>query len=124
MTDDRIHAVLTAPQLTRFREVCDLADDELSTDFSGWNRHVILSHDRAFLFPRHESGVAGLIREKAALRSIEDRGTPAPRVLGSWRDDRISTYPFLSLSRLSGDPLGQHSPGVPGEGLTRCAALG
>lgn len=123
MTEDRIHAVLTAPQLARFRELCQLGDADLSTDFSGWNRHVILSHDSAFLFPRHQSSVPGLIREQAALQSIQDQGTPAPRLLGSWQDDRISPYPFLRISRLPGDPLGQHSPGVPGEGLTRCASL-
>ncbi len=123
MTDDRIHAVLTAPQLGRFRELCELEGADLSTDFSGWNRHVILSDDSAFLFPRHQSGVVGLAREQAALRSIQDHATPAPRLLGSWQDDRISPYPFLRVSRLPGDSLGHHSPGVPGEGLTRCTSL-
>jgi aminoglycoside phosphotransferase (APT) family kinase protein len=123
VTDDRIHAVLTAPQLTRFRELCQLGDADLSTDFSGWNRHVILSPDSAFLFPRHQSSVPGLIREQTALQSIQDQGTPAPRLLGSWQDDCVSPYPFLRISRISGDPLGQHSLGIPGEGLGYCASL-
>jgi len=123
VTDDRIHAVLTAPQLARFRELCQLGDADLTADFSGWNRHVILSPDSAFLFPRHQDGVPGLIREQAALQSLKDHGTPAPQILGSWQDDGISPYAFVRISRIPGDPLGHHSPRTPGEGLRHCVSL-
>lgn len=107
MTDDRLHAVLTEPQLARFRDVCGVPDEPLQADFSGWHRHAIISRDRVFLFPRHRQWVRGLLLEKAALQAIDGHGVPAPRVLGCWRDDAISPYPFLALSRLPGASWGR-----------------
>jgi aminoglycoside phosphotransferase (APT) family kinase protein len=117
VTDDRLHAVLIEPQLAHFRELCGLVDEPLQADFSGWHRHAISSGDRIFLFPRHRRWVRGLLIEKAALQAIEGRGVPAPRVIGCWRDDAVSPYPFVGMSRLPGvswgrlgQPRNDHAP--------------
>lgn len=110
MIDDRLSAVLVEPQLARFRELCDVPDEPLQVDFSGWHRHAILTRDKVFLFPRHRQWVRGLLLEKAVLQAIEGHRTPAARVLGSWQDDAISPYPFLCLTRLRGRSWGALCP--------------
>jgi aminoglycoside phosphotransferase (APT) family kinase protein len=102
MDDDRLHAVLIEPQLERFREICGLEGVPLSVGFEGWHRHAILGPDRVFLFPRDRSRVPGLRREAAVLQAQDGRGTPAPRLLGQWRDAGVSPYPYIAVSRLPG----------------------
>lgn len=102
MGADRIHAILIEPQLERFRELCGLGDAPLSVTFEGWHRHAILSSDRVFLFPRDRLRVPGLLREAAVLEALQGRGVPAPRLLGRWRDEGVSPYPFSAVSRLPG----------------------
>jgi aminoglycoside phosphotransferase (APT) family kinase protein len=101
--DDRLHAILIEPQLARFRDVCDLNGTELEANFNGWHRHAILSPDRVFLFPRHRQWVRLILREAAILEAIAGRVAVAPRLLGQWRDDAISPYPFTAVSRLPGN---------------------
>ena len=101
-TDDCIDAVLIEPQLERFRELCGLGDVPLTATFEGWHRHAILSPDRVFLFPRDRSRVPGLLHEATVLEALDGRGVPAPRLLGQWRDPRVSPYPFIAVSRLPG----------------------
>src|SRR5438105_12875264 len=102
MVDNRIHAVLIEPQLERFRGLCGLDDVPLTVTFEGWHRHAILSPDRVFLFPRDRSRVMGLLREYAVLTALAGRGVPAPRPLGQWREQAVSPYPFIAVSRLAG----------------------
>jgi aminoglycoside phosphotransferase (APT) family kinase protein len=100
--DERLHAVLIEPQLRRLRELCGLGGVPLTASFEGWHRHAVLTPERVFLFPRDRSRVPGLRHEAAVLRALEGRGVPAPRLLGHWRDPRISPYPFIAVSRLPG----------------------
>lgn len=102
MDDDRLHAVLIEPQLERFCNLCGLDDVPLTVTFEGWHRHAILSPDRVFLFPRDRSRVMGLLRDYAVLTALDGRGVPAPRPLGQWRDQAVSPYPFIAVSRLAG----------------------
>lgn len=100
--EERLHAVLVEPQLKRFRDLCHLGDVPLTITFEGWSRHVILSSDRAFLFPRNSSCVAGLLREAEMLRALDGSGVPAPRLFDKWENPDISPYPFIAVSRLTG----------------------
>src|SRR5207248_4037345 len=93
---------LIKPQLEHFRELCGLDDIPLTATFEGWHRHAILSPDRVFLFPRDRSRVPSLLREAAVLEALDGRGVPTPRLLGQWRDARVSPYPFIAVSRLPG----------------------
>lgn len=102
MEDECIHAILIEPQFERFRACCQVSDAPLTVTFEGWSRHAILSPDRVFLFPRDRSRVPGLLREVAILEALDGRGTPAPRLLGRWRDPAVSPYPFIAVSRLPG----------------------
>jgi aminoglycoside phosphotransferase (APT) family kinase protein len=104
MTDDCIQAILIAPQLERFRALCDLDGVRLTTNFDGWHRHAVLAPDRVFLFPRGRSWVPGLRREMVVLKALDGRGVPAARLLGHWHDRDVSPYPFIAVSRLPGRP--------------------
>jgi aminoglycoside phosphotransferase (APT) family kinase protein len=110
--DDRLHAILIEPQLARFRDVCDLNDTELEVNFNGWHRHAILSPDRVFLFPRHRQWTRLLLREATILEAIAGRVAVVPRLLGQWRDDAISPYPFIATSRLPGRAWGTLEAGA------------
>ena len=100
---DPLWAVLIPPQLGRFQKLVGVDDAPLEVDFTGWNKYVILDHERAFLFPRRAINVEWLERELAAYRALEPTGLAVvPRLIGEWRDDAVYPFPFAAVSRLSG----------------------
>ena len=107
LAGDPVHAVLPPPQLRRFRQCVGIGEDEpLEVVVGGWHKHVLLTTDRAFLFPRHAAHVEGFEREVAAYAVLADGGVPlVPRLLDRWRDDEVHPYPFAAVTRLPGTHL-------------------
>ena len=100
---DPVWAVLIPPRLSRFRELVQIGDEQLDADFTGWNKFVLLSAERAFLFPREASDVEWFERELATYRALEPIGLQVvPRLLREWQDKTIYPYPFAAVSRLPG----------------------
>jgi aminoglycoside phosphotransferase (APT) family kinase protein len=100
---DPLWAVLIPPRLARFRTLVDIGDEPLTVDLTGWNKYVLLTGDRAFLFPREANNVEWLERELAAYRALESTGlTVVPRVVGEWHDEAVYPYPFAAVTRLHG----------------------
>ena len=100
---DPLWAVLIPPRLIRFRDVVHIGDEQLEVDFTGWNKFVLLSAERAYLFPREAPDVEWFERELATYRALEPIGLPiVPRLFGEWRDETIYPYPFAAVSRLPG----------------------
>ena len=70
-------AVIAPPRLARFRELLELdLDDEIAADFTGWSKLVLLTGDRAVLFPRDHTQVEALRREVAVLRAVQGLAVP------------------------------------------------
>src|SRR5262245_34554162 len=108
-------AVLVPPQLARFRQVCQV-DGAIEPRFDGYTKHVLLTADRAFLFPRNHTLVTQLERECDVYAAV---GHPfVPRLLGRWHDPGISPYPFFAVTRLAGVAPGR----APSEHLPALAA--
>jgi aminoglycoside phosphotransferase (APT) family kinase protein len=100
-------AVLVPPQLERFRQVCQV-DGAIEPRFDGYTKHVLLTEDRAFLFPRNHTLVKQLERECDVYATV---GHPlVPRLLGRWHEPGISPYPFFAVTRLAGGTPGRISP--------------
>lgn len=96
-------AVLIPPQLARFRLLAELGDTPVTVDLTGWNKYVLLTEDRAFLFPRQANNVEWLNRELATYRALEPIGLPViPRLTGEWRDEAVYAFPFAAVTRLHG----------------------
>src|SRR5712691_1745428 len=94
-------AVLIPPRLARFRTLVEVGDAPLTVDFTGWNKYVLLTDDRAFLFPRQADNVESLERELLAYRTLEATGLDVvPRVVDRWEDDTVSPFPFAAVTRL------------------------
>jgi len=104
---DPLLAVVSPPRAERFRAAAGLAPDEaLTADFSGWSKLVLLTSDRALLFPRNHEMVAALRAELEALRVVEAAGiSEIPRVLEVWEDPTLSPYPIVSTTRRPGTAL-------------------
>lgn len=104
---DPLLAVVAPPRVARFRELANLDDGELITaDFTGWSKRVLLTQDRAFLFPRDHTQVINLEREVEALRAIAHLGLrEVPRLVDVWDDPSLSPYPVVVVSRLPGGSL-------------------
>ena len=102
-----IHAVLPPPQLRRLRALAGIgADEAIDVVVDGWHKLVLLTADRAFLFPRHARHVPGFERELAALALLRAAAVPlVPQLLERWHDDDVHPYPFAAVSRLRGRPL-------------------
>jgi aminoglycoside phosphotransferase (APT) family kinase protein len=105
--DDPLLAVVSPPRAGRLRELAGIAPDEpITADFAGWSKLVLLTKDRALLFPRNHELVAAFRDEIEALRVVEPAGlAELPRVLAVWDDRTLSPYPFASTTRLPGTVL-------------------
>jgi len=108
MCEHCIDAVLTPWQLERFCQRFNVAPAELETNFSGWRKHVILSKDRAFLFPRTPQFLKEFRRELALYEALAHVDSlPLPRLLSRVKDRAISYYEFGVVTRLPGVPFAQ-----------------
>ena len=100
---DPVWAVLIPPRLIRFRELVQVGDEQLDVDFTGWNKFVLLSAERAFCFLERRADVEWFERELATYRALEPIGLQVvPRLYGEWLDETVYPYPFAAVSRLPG----------------------
>jgi len=100
-------AILPPPSLERFRRVCEV-EGPLDPRFNGYTKLVLLTADRAFLFPRNHTIVAQLERECAVYSTLDHPFVP--RLLGRWEHPGISPYPFFAVTRLAGHAAASLSP--------------
>ena len=100
-------AILPPPSLERFRRVCEV-EGPLDPRFNGYSKLVLLTADRAFLFPRNHTIVAQLERECAVYSTLDHPFVP--RLLGRWEHPGISPYPFFAVTRLAGHAAASLSP--------------
>ncbi len=113
-----LRALLIPPQEARLRSRFDLEGSPLRLITSGWHRLVVATPDRVFVFPRHQGEVPILEREAEVLSAL---GLDfAPRLLGLHRDDGISPYPFLELTRSPGTPYDAIEASMSFEQVARC----
>jgi aminoglycoside phosphotransferase (APT) family kinase protein len=113
--------------MPRFRALLELGpDDEIEADFTGWSKLVLLTADRAVLFPRDHTQVAALRQEIAALEALQQLELAAvPRVLAVVEDPSLSATPVVVLDRLPGTSLASIVERLPHEELAdRFAELG
>jgi hypothetical protein len=102
-----VAAVLVPPQLKRFREICEV-DGPIEARFEGYTKHVLLTDDRAFLFPRNHTIVTQLERECDVYATVDH--PLVPKLLGRWHEPAISPYPFFAVTRLPSSTPGSTSP--------------
>ena len=103
MCEHCIAAVLTTWQLERFCQRFNVSPSELEANFNGWRKHVILSKDRAFLFPRTPQFLKDFGRELALYDAFAGVDSlPLPRLLARVKDRAISYYEFGVVTRLPG----------------------
>jgi len=100
-------AVLPPPALARFRQLCAV-EGPIEPSFDGYTKHVLLTADRAFLFPRNHTIVGQLERECKIYATIDH--PLVPRLLGRWHEESISPYPFFAVTRLAGSLPTQLGP--------------
>jgi aminoglycoside phosphotransferase (APT) family kinase protein len=100
-------AVVSPPRIQRFRELLGLtAGEQVTADFAGWSKLVLLTADLAVLFPRDHTQVEPLRWEVEALQAVAAAGLPeVPEVVAVWEDEGISPYPVVALRRLRGTIL-------------------
>jgi aminoglycoside phosphotransferase (APT) family kinase protein len=101
-------AVMPPPSLARFRELCEV-EGPIEPRFEGHTKLVLLTAERAFLFPRNHTIVDQLERECALYATIDH--PLVPRLLARWHEPGISPYPFFAVTRLAGAAPSCISPG-------------
>ena len=95
--EEAVAAVLVAPQLTRFRQLCDV-DGPIQPRFDGYTKHVLLADDRAFFFPRSHTVVGQIARTCRCWRpSLAPRLPDATRRV--WTSFRGACGPTLGRNR-------------------------
>jgi len=103
-----VSAVLTPWQLERFCRLFNLQPSELEANFNGWSKHVLLSRDMAFLFPRNPHFLNEFRRELALYEAFAHVDSiPLPKLVKRVKDKAISYYEFAAVTRLSGVPFSQ-----------------
>lgn len=116
-----VSAVLVPPALERFRKLCEI-DGAIEPRFEGYTKHVLLTDDRAFFFPRNHTIVGQLERECDVYATVDH--PLVPRLLGRWHEEGISPYPFFAVTRLAGSvPAGISPDNMPALAVQLGAAL-
>jgi aminoglycoside phosphotransferase (APT) family kinase protein len=106
MSRDCVSAVLTPWQLEKFCRLFGLQPSELEANFDGWHKHVLMSKDKVFLFPRSPEFAGEVKRELAFYERFSHLGSVAlPKVVRRIKDREISYYEFGAVTRLSGIPF-------------------
>jgi len=101
-----ISAVLTPRQLGKLCRVFSLQPSDLETDFDGWCKHVLMSRDVVFLFPRNPRFVRAMRRELSLYEHFAGLGPPTlPELIKRVKDGEISYYEFGAVTRLRGVPF-------------------
>lgn len=97
-----LHAILTPPDLSLFRELTGVGDAELEVNFDGWSKLAVLSADRVFLFPRRgrDEQLLHGARVSEALSALGVRCVP--RVVGQWDEGVLAAGPFIAYERRPG----------------------
>lgn len=113
MCEQCIHAVLTDWQLEAFCQHFDVTPNELETNFNGWRKHVVLSSDRVFLFPRTPEFLGEFQRELDLYETFAGiRALPLPRLIDRVKDNLICYYEFGVVNRLPGVPFAHLMEGM------------
>jgi aminoglycoside phosphotransferase (APT) family kinase protein len=100
---DPLWAVLIPPRLARFRTLVGIGGAPLEVNVTGWNKLVILSADRAFLFPREARNIEWFHRELTVYEALAAIGLPiVPRVIDRWHEEDVYPLPFAAVMRLEG----------------------
>lgn len=112
--DHPLLALISPARVERFFEVTGIhPDEELSADFVGWSKLVLLTRDRALLFPRNESMVEAMEHEIEGLRVFGGAQLgEIPTLLDVWRDVGLAPYPIVAIRRLPGIPLERRLAGA------------
>jgi aminoglycoside phosphotransferase (APT) family kinase protein len=100
--DERLNAILSPPQLAAFCHRFRLDANDLQPATSGWGKVVLLSRDRAFVFPRDPRRVGMFHRELLVYDAMRGSPIPAPRLLERVTDKAISYYEFAVVTRPRG----------------------
>lgn len=104
--DSSISAVLTPWQLEGFCRMFGLTPPDLQANFDGWCKHVLMSEDLVFLFPRNPGFAKDVNRELSFYEQFAHSGSLVlPRLIGRVRDRDISYYEFGAVTRLKGTPF-------------------
>ncbi|HVX42955.1 MAG TPA: aminoglycoside phosphotransferase family protein [Mycobacteriales bacterium] len=99
---DPINAVLTPPDLEKFRALTGVGDAPLEVNFEGWSKLAILTDDRVFLFPRW--GQDELLIHGAVVCEALAEVPYVPRVRQRWPEGTLSAGPFVAFDRRTGTP--------------------
>ena len=101
-----ISAVLNPWQLEKFCRIFGLQPSELETNFDGWCKHVLISSDTVFVFPRNPNFVKAVERELSLYEQFAHLGSDIlPRLIRRVKDREISYYEFGAVTRLKGIPF-------------------
>ncbi len=101
--DNNVYAILNFEQLERFCKRMNVNPSTLKANFDGWRKHVLISDDRVFLFPRDPNGIEALDLEATAYEIMNRHPDfPVPKFIERVKDSQISYYEFVVISYLEG----------------------
>ena len=103
MKNNSINAILNPRQLENFCKVFDLEPSEIETNFDGWHKHVLMTKDKVFLFPRSPQYAKEVKQELSLYNEFSHLNSIVlPKLIKRVRDKKISYYEFGVVTRLKG----------------------
>lgn len=98
-----IQAILIPPQLKHFCKEFNLSISDIEPNFAGWSKHVIMSADFVFLFPRHPKFDHWLEKELQVYKVFTRlSNVPLPKLIRTVDDRKLSYYRFGVVTRMHG----------------------
>ena len=101
--EQAIQAILIPPQLEHFCREFNLQIADIEPIFDGWSKHVIVSPELVFLFPRHPQFDHWLERELQVYKVFSNLpDAPIPKLVRIVEDEELSYYRFGVVTRMHG----------------------
>ena len=98
-----IQAIFTPSQFEKFNKTFNIKPSELEVNFDGWHKHVLMSGNKVFLFPRNPEYIKGIKKELELYAEFSHlKSVALPKLIKKVKDKEISFYEFGVVTKLNG----------------------
>ncbi len=98
-----VKAILIPPQIDKFCEIFGIEQKEIDVNFNGWHKHILMTNDTVFLFPRNPKYKKSLQKELDIYEEFTHlNSVPLPKLKKRVKDSEVSYYEFGAVTKLFG----------------------
>ncbi|MCA9392194.1 aminoglycoside phosphotransferase family protein [candidate division WWE3 bacterium] len=110
-TSNCLNAIMNSGQIQKFLKLYDLTASDLTLNFSGYYKHVVIAKDKVFLFARNEEAAKRLSRELDIYETLSKHlheVVAIPKLIERSHDKEVHYYEYGVVSKISGEEFSRY----------------